>query len=548
MANGANIFSEIFDLGIPSVVRSNRDGRSRAFRIRFSADSAIPHVRVILHASGGGYIVSGGDITARPLGENAVSYTASIPRGALEAGAIQVEIAACKAAEPENAGSEDWVRVSRDLRVSPSPQADLAIEPSNDLDQSSPAGQDVEESEASSQPLTAVSTPSDQEQRPEALGRETAEIEESNPVIATPTGTVDQIEGTMMTTTDTSEQAVMNQPPEETQATEDRTPRIGQAELVVYFKRPPQWREPVYVYFSNPTPPIGEVDWPGVPMDDASLEEGEDWYVQRFFSLTAASFIFTDGQQRTPELYRDRLGWYSTDNTWYDDNPDRAAANREQGQPVAEAAVDMAPTTMPLPSTAAAPTNVIDAPASFSSPAETQGDDAAAPVPLSQPQPQGMAGQRSGEATPLMEGQVVPDQSSAPQPAPPPPHSAPASYRRPLIPPQEIFHALVLEMHQPSGNLEHLLDTSEWEAKEILFAYDRMARFLRSRTRIGAVGARLTQPSPEVLLGTLAKALSFRGDHGIVKCGDLLHDCSKSGNARDRSKSSAPVITIRCSR
>lgn len=42
----------------------------------------------------------------------------------------------------------------------------------------------------------------------------------------------------------------------------------------------------------------------------------------------------------------------------------------------------------------------------------------------------------------------------------------------------EIYHALVLDMHQPSGNLDHLLDAHEWEAKEILFAYDRMPRSL----------------------------------------------------------------------
>ena len=42
----------------------------------------------------------------------------------------------------------------------------------------------------------------------------------------------------------------------------------------------------------------------------------------------------------------------------------------------------------------------------------------------------------------------------------------------------EIHHALVLNMHQPPGNLETLLETQEWEAKEILFAYDRMPRVL----------------------------------------------------------------------
>ena len=43
---------------------------------------------------------------------------------------------------------------------------------------------------------------------------------------------------------------------------------------------------------------------------------------------------------------------------------------------------------------------------------------------------------------------------------------------------REIYHALVLNMHQPPRNLENLLETNEWEVKEILFAYDRMPRAL----------------------------------------------------------------------
>jgi hypothetical protein len=35
---------------------------------------------------------------------------------------------------------------------------------------------------------------------------------------------------------------------------------------------------------------------------------------------------------------------------------------------------------------------------------------------------------------------------------------------------REIYYALALEMHQPSGNLQDLVDKNEWEAKEILFA------------------------------------------------------------------------------
>ncbi len=43
---------------------------------------------------------------------------------------------------------------------------------------------------------------------------------------------------------------------------------------------------------------------------------------------------------------------------------------------------------------------------------------------------------------------------------------------------RDIYHALVLNMHQPPSNLDTLLDNNEWEAKEILLAYDRMPRML----------------------------------------------------------------------
>ena len=42
----------------------------------------------------------------------------------------------------------------------------------------------------------------------------------------------------------------------------------------------------------------------------------------------------------------------------------------------------------------------------------------------------------------------------------------------------DTFHATVLNLHQPLGNLEELLDTREWEAREILYALDRIPRAL----------------------------------------------------------------------
>ncbi len=42
----------------------------------------------------------------------------------------------------------------------------------------------------------------------------------------------------------------------------------------------------------------------------------------------------------------------------------------------------------------------------------------------------------------------------------------------------DIGFALVLSLHQPPGNLEHLLDEQEQEAREILWAIDRIPRSL----------------------------------------------------------------------
>ena len=43
-----------------------------------------------------------------------------------------------------------------------------------------------------------------------------------------------------------------------------------------------------------------------------------------------------------------------------------------------------------------------------------------------------------------------------------------------------IHHALVLNLHQPSGNLDELAGQPEtaWEPEEILYAYDRIPRAL----------------------------------------------------------------------
>ncbi len=81
-----------------------------------------------------------------------------------------------------------------------------------------------------------------------------------------------------------------------------------------------------------------------------------------------------------------------------------------------------------------------------------------------------------------------------------------------------VFHALVLNLHQPSGNLESLLETDEWAVKEILLALDRIPRALWEYEDLGRVHLSLSG----TLLETLVRPEFQERVYGIVKCGDLL--------------------------
>jgi 4-alpha-glucanotransferase len=80
------------------------------------------------------------------------------------------------------------------------------------------------------------------------------------------------------------------------------------------------------------------------------------------------------------------------------------------------------------------------------------------------------------------------------------------------------YHALVLNLHQPSGNLEHLLTHAEWEAKEILYALDRIPRSLWGYEDVARVHLSLSG----TLLETLQSPEFQERVYGTVKCGDLL--------------------------
>jgi len=81
-----------------------------------------------------------------------------------------------------------------------------------------------------------------------------------------------------------------------------------------------------------------------------------------------------------------------------------------------------------------------------------------------------------------------------------------------------IHHALVLNLHQPSGNLETLLNEGSWEPREILEAMDRMPRSLWGYEDLARVHLSLSG----TLLETLANPEFQQRVYGMVDCGSLL--------------------------
>ena len=81
-----------------------------------------------------------------------------------------------------------------------------------------------------------------------------------------------------------------------------------------------------------------------------------------------------------------------------------------------------------------------------------------------------------------------------------------------------IDFGLVLNLHQPAGNLDELLDRNAWEAKEILWALDRIPRSLWEHEDVGRLHLSLSG----TLLETLADPRFQARVYGIVDCGSLL--------------------------
>jgi 4-alpha-glucanotransferase len=81
-----------------------------------------------------------------------------------------------------------------------------------------------------------------------------------------------------------------------------------------------------------------------------------------------------------------------------------------------------------------------------------------------------------------------------------------------------IDFGLVLNLHQPAGNLDELLDRNEWEAREILWALDRIPRSLWDFEDVGRVHVSLSG----TLLETLSDPHFQNRVYGAVDCGSLL--------------------------
>jgi alpha-amylase/alpha-mannosidase (GH57 family) len=79
-------------------------------------------------------------------------------------------------------------------------------------------------------------------------------------------------------------------------------------------------------------------------------------------------------------------------------------------------------------------------------------------------------------------------------------------------------HALVLNLHQPPGNLQDMLDAGIWEANEILYALDRIPRSLWGYEDVARVHLSLSG----TLLETLTDPAFQERVYGIVDCGALL--------------------------
>ena len=91
-------------------------------------------------------------------------------------------------------------------------------------------------------------------------------------------------------------------------------------DLTVHFKRPSGWGASINIHYWDTGPLAVGTTWPGAAM----TPEANDWFVFSLQGIERASLVFTDGGGRqSGNLRRETPGWFYTNNTWYDENPER---------------------------------------------------------------------------------------------------------------------------------------------------------------------------------------------------------------------------------
>ncbi|MDJ0806266.1 MAG: alpha-amylase family glycosyl hydrolase [Gammaproteobacteria bacterium] len=105
-------------------------------------------------------------------------------------------------------------------------------------------------------------------------------------------------------------------------------------DFVVRFLRPADWAEPVMVYTWTPGSGGDQGNWPGVPM--AADPDAPGWYRLRLTGAPSLHLLFHDNRGRqTPDLERDRDGWFSLQAGWTDVPLDAALSPSSLESPIA---------------------------------------------------------------------------------------------------------------------------------------------------------------------------------------------------------------------
>ncbi len=113
-------------------------------------------------------------------------------------------------------------------------------------------------------------------------------------------------------------------------------------EITVHFQPPSDWVEPVMLHFWNRMPNNGATEWPGLPMEPAQEHPG--WYCYRFEDTSRVHLVFNDGDGRqSPDLARERDGWFSFDTHWRDARP--TPASTQPAAPIPAQPTRSAPAT-----------------------------------------------------------------------------------------------------------------------------------------------------------------------------------------------------------